>query len=91
MERVNRILENVTFKKNLSHLRKLEENRIYCRHDIDHLLDVARLAYIEDLEKGLGIEKEIIYATALLHDLGRVLEYTKQIPHNEGSVDFPHY
>lgn len=88
MERVNRILENVTFKKNLSHLRKLEENRIYCRHDIDHLLDVARLAYIEDLEKGLGIEKEIIYATALLHDLGRVLEYTKQIPHNEGSVDF---
>ena len=86
MERVNRILANETFKENMLHLQRLEKDRQYCRHGIDHLLDVARLAYIEDLEKGLAIEKEIIYGTALLHDLGRVLEYTKQIPHNEASV-----
>ena len=86
MERVNRILANETFKENMLHLQRLEKDRQYCRHGIDHLLDVARLAYIEDLEKGLAIEKEIIYGTALLHDLGRVLEYIKQIPHNEASV-----
>ena len=30
--------------------------------------------------------KEIIYSIALLHDIGRVLEYEKGIPHHEGSV-----
>jgi len=86
MERIDKILANKKFKTNLIKLRQLEEKRIYCRHDIDHLLDVARLAYIEDLEKGLGVDKELIYATALLHDLGRIYEYSKQMPHNEASV-----
>jgi uncharacterized protein len=86
MDRVNRILNNNTYKTNLDNLKELEKNRTFCRHGLEHLLDVARLAYIENLEKGLGIDKSIIYATALLHDLGRVLEYKENLPHDKASV-----
>ena len=40
--------------------RKYEEERIFCRHDMSHFLDVARLSWIENLERGLEIEKELI-------------------------------
>ena len=33
--------------------RNMRKNRIFCRHGIDHLMDVARIAYIENLEKKL--------------------------------------
>ena len=86
MEKIDRIISNDRFKSYLNQLNDLEENRIYCKHGIEHLLDVARLAYIENLEKDLRIDKEIIYATAMLHDLGRVLEYTNGISHDRASA-----
>lgn len=85
-ERVNRICEHPVFLSSLGQIRELEENRIFCRHDLAHLLDVARIAYIENLEKELHISKEMIYAAALLHDIGRHLQYTQNIPHDEGSA-----
>ena len=45
-------------------------------------MDVARLAYIEVLEKQLPIPREKIYAAALLHDLGRVEQYEIGTPHD---------
>ena len=66
---------------NMEHLAEYEKNRIFCRHGMDHLMDVARIAYIENLEKNCGISKEIIYGAALLHDIGRYLQYTEGIPH----------
>lgn len=53
----------------------LEQDRIYCRHGIDHLLAVARIGYIDILEKHLDIGRDIMYGAALLHDLGRVAQY----------------
>lgn len=85
MERINRILRHRLFTGALRQIEELEEDRIYCGHDLEHLLSVARMAYIENLEERLGIEKELIYAAALLHDIGRGLEYTEAIPHEEAS------
>ena len=64
----------------------MERVNAICRHDRAHFLDVARLAYIENLERGLGVDKELIYAAALLHDIGRHLQYTQNIPHDEAGA-----
>ena len=45
----------------------------------------GKIGYIENLEKGLALDKELIYGAALLHDIGRGLEYTQNIPHDQGS------
>ena len=67
----NDILKNPKFKKEMASIQEAEKDREFCHHSIDHSLDVARIAYIISLENGLGISKDIIYATALLHDIGR--------------------
>lgn len=67
----NSILSNLKFKTAMSEIEKLEKDRKFCCHSIEHSLDVARIAYIISLENGLGIDKDIIYTTALLHDIGR--------------------
>jgi len=86
MDRINQILEHHTYRKCLQQIRRLEAGRIFCGHDMAHLLDVARLAYIFNLEEGLGIAKEQVYAAALLHDIGRHIQYLKGIPHHEAGI-----
>lgn len=86
MKRVNDILNNELYKEYLHRLKKYEENREFCKHDIDHFLNMARIAYIMVLEEGINVSKEIIYSIGLLHDIGRVLEYESGIPHHEASV-----
>lgn len=71
----------------LNELNKLEDDRIYCRHDLNHFLSTARICYILCLENNLNISKDIIYSTALLHDLGRICQYKTGIPHDEASVE----
>lgn len=75
MERVNLVLKNQLFKDTLARIDSLESERIFCRHGMDHLLVVARIAYINALENELCIDKERIYTAALLHDIGRATEY----------------
>lgn len=70
----NRIIENDLFKKTMKTIEEKEKNRIFCRHSIDHCLDVARIAYILTLENNLNINKDIIYSAALLHDTGRAFD-----------------
>lgn len=86
MDRINKIISHPVWRENMEALKALEADRIFCCHGLEHLLDVARLAYIENLERGLQVPRELIYAAALLHDLGRTLQYTQGIPHHEGSV-----
>lgn len=83
MTRIDKILENNTFRENLRRINEAELDRIYCLHGIEHLLDVARIGYIMNMEQGLGYDKEIIYAMALLHDIGRNMEYEAGVSHHE--------
>lgn len=82
MERIDAILEDPQYKNVIAEIKKLEKDRIYCKHDMDHLLNTARIAYIINLEEELNIPKEYIYATALLHDTGRYDEYVNGIEHD---------
>lgn len=68
-------------------LQELEETRIFCRHQMNHLLDVARIAYILNLEMRLGISRDLIYAAAILHDIGKGRQYEEGIPHETASAD----
>ena len=86
MDKINRIIKHHVWREALSQIEKLEETRIFCKHNLEHFLSVARIAQLENLEKNLGFSKELIYSTALLHDIGRGLQYTEGIPHDEASV-----
>lgn len=86
MERVNFIYQHPLFQECCLEIEKWEKNRIFCRHNKEHFLDVARLAMIMNLEENYRIDVEIIYAAALLHDIGRHLQYEKGIPHEDASA-----
>ena len=87
MDRINKIYNLDEYKNELSLIESDEKDRIYCKHNIEHFLDVARIAYIMNLEEKLGYDKVIIYAIALLHDIGRHREYEKGMDHHKASVD----
>ena len=86
MERVQKILEHTLFRELYDKLYQAEKNRIFCRHTMEHFLDVARLMYIYCLEDNAEIPKEMIYAAALLHDIGRYEQISKGTPHDEASA-----
>lgn len=86
MDRINFILNNELFKNCLESITESEVNRKFCRHDLKHFLDVARIAYILNLERNYRIGKDIIYAAALLHDIGRCVQYNEGVPHEKASL-----
>jgi uncharacterized protein len=85
-DKINVIIENHIFQSNLNNIEYLEKSREFCKHNMQHFLDVARIMYIMTLENTLDIPKHIIYATALLHDIGRGEEYENGTPHNTSSM-----
>ena len=86
MDRVNKILKNHRYQACLQQTYELEAKRVFCGHDMAHFLDVARLAYIFTMEEGLKIQKERIYVTALLHDIGRHIQYLTGEPHQQAGL-----
>lgn len=86
MDRLNKIINNPLWNAAISDIESYEEKRVFCRHGREHLMDVARLMYIENLEDNLGIDKEIIYATAFTHDIGRSPKYSKGLDHEEAGA-----
>ena len=95
MERINKILNHQAYRKHLEKIEVWERDRIFCKHDKKHFLDVARLAYILYLEEMLcshnkyGTKdsvKEFLYAAGLLHDIGRWKEYEEGIEHHLASM-----
>ena len=47
MDRINRIIKNKLFIQYIEKIKKYEEDRKFCRHDVVHFLDVCRLSEIE--------------------------------------------
>ena len=82
LPRVNAIWNHPLFQRQYRALCDFERDRPFCRHDLSHLLDVARLAWIENLERHLGFDRELVYAAALLHDVGKAEQYRSGIPHD---------
>ena len=76
MDRVDRIIYNDEYRRLMETVRNKETDRIFCRHGFEHCLDVARIAYIMNIEQGYAIDREIIYAAALLHDVVEDTEIT---------------
>lgn len=86
MKRVDAILKNALYQSQFNMIQEIEKERKFCNHTWEHVMDVARLMYIRVLEEGIDIPKEIIYATALMHDIGRLEQYTRNIPHEEAGA-----
>lgn len=81
MDRVNNIIRNERYQFCLQTINRYEQDRIFCKHDMEHFLSVARIMRIKALQENILIDQEIIYATALLHDIGRVVQYEKGHAH----------
>lgn len=86
MEKIDKILNSDLFKGYISENAKEEKKRQFCKHDMGHAMDVARIAWILNLEEETGVTKDVVYATALLHDIGRHLQYRDGIPHEQASA-----
>lgn len=87
MLRISYIRKHPLYVSSYQRLQELEQERIFCCHQMNHLLDTARIAYILSLERGIGISKEAIYAAAILHDIGKGRQYESGIPHELASAD----
>ena len=82
MHRVNAILRHPTYQTWIIAINEAERGRDFCRHGLEHALDVARIAYALWLDAGGNpVAKDIVYAAALLHDVGRWQQYA------EGGLD----
>lgn len=93
MKYVERLLKETEYLQLVKELEQTEADRIFCKHGLSHLLDVARIGWILALERGQeGAEKpgeplkEKIYLTALLHDLGRLAEVKSGMPHHRAGA-----
>ena len=115
MKRVDAILTDPSFLKRIDAIEEGEVDRVYCKHGMEHILSVARIAYElymelyidwldnewhhtdmvkdetinemnDDIERNFWNKeymKEIIYSTALLHDIGRCSKYEETMSHRE--------
>ncbi len=83
---LNDIINHPKYQDYYHQIVTLENSRIFCKHDMTHFLDVARIAYINILEDQAPISKEDIYAVALLHDIGRHEQYLTGEAHDRVSA-----
>ncbi|OAT80707.1 HD domain-containing protein [Desulfotomaculum copahuensis] len=94
MHRVERIIKHPVYREGLIRNADREKERIFCRHDFQHMLDVARITYILLMEAGEmdrlmrahaldGSEavREAVYAAGLLHDISRWRQYDTGVDH----------
>lgn len=81
MKRLMSIIEHPVYRECLQEIEKCERERPFCRHDLAHFLDVARIAQLLNLEEKRQVSRELIYAAALLHDIGRHRQYREQLAH----------
>lgn len=86
MKRVNAIWKHPEYQRYLKELTECERERKFCRHTPEHFLSVARLTCLLAEEEKIAFEKELVYAAALLHDIGRALQYQEGIPHEEAGI-----
>ncbi len=82
MPRVDAVWESALYQREYQRLEELERERVFCRHGLQHLFDCARIMWILNLERGFGLDREIVFATALLHDIGKAQQYETAEPHD---------
>ncbi len=87
LARADRILGLPEVQAALQAVEEAERDRVFCRHGFGHLMDVARAAWILTLEEGRDLPKDLVYASALLHDLGRADQYRDGTPHDLAGAD----
>lgn len=87
MNRVNAVWNHGLYREAYQKIQELEHGRRFCGHSAEHFLAVARLAWIYSLEDRAGLNREIVYAAALLHDIGRYRQYLDGTPHHEASAE----
>lgn len=87
LQRAELIRQHPLFQSEYARLQRMEQGRIYCGHDMAHFLDVARACWIRVLEQGLDLKKDIVYAAALLHDIGKGQQYEFGTPHHLKSAE----
>lgn len=85
MNRFNAIINDRKYIYYIQKNKELEMDRKFCKHNLNHFLDVARIAQLINLEEDLGFDKEIIYTTAILHDIGKWVQYENGTPHEIAS------
>lgn len=93
MKYTERLLKNELFVQTQQEIKQHEEDRIYCHHELEHGLDVCRIAWILYLEQCLEKEaseikwqKDQFYVTGLLHDIGRARQYAAGEHHSIAGV-----
>ncbi len=90
IEQKNRINQMIHHPSYLSHIGKIadwEKDRQFCRHNTGHFLDVARIAMILNTQDKYELPQELIYAAALLHDIGRWQQYESGVDHALASAE----
>ncbi|MBI4855798.1 MAG: HD domain-containing protein [Acetobacterium woodii] len=85
LQNTNLLYQNADYQNYLNKIKKCEKQRRFCRHNIPHFLSVARIATIKTMEAGLNFSRDLIYTTALLHDIGRFVQYQDKTPHEIAS------
>lgn len=82
MDRIKQILCHPRFIAYMNKNADMELDRIFCKHNLEHVLEVARIAAAFIKEESLTPalretynEEELLYAAALLHDIGRHIQY----------------
>ena len=88
MDKVRAIIADKEYQDYLSLISEAERDRLYCKHDYQHALYVARLSYLIALEEKIVLSerRELLYAAGLLHDIGRWQEYSTGMDHCEASA-----
>lgn len=87
LSRVNKLIDHPLYENYMQKITEAETQRAYCKHGFDHSLAVARIAHAYLLEQGEpSVSKEVIYAAALLHDIGRWVEYETGEDHAQASA-----
>lgn len=87
MERVTTLLHSQEYREHVQKIYDKERQRSFCKHDFHHFLDVARLSWIFLLQDGIEYLKDVVYAAALLHDIGRWKEYNGEGCHAQLSAE----
>jgi len=72
--RVSSILINIDFRKLNSKIIKNEMDRKFCKHDVTHAYEVFSMAQKLNIRNNLGFDKDVVFAAAMLHDIGRAEE-----------------
>ena len=71
MDRINQILCHPLFIKYMNKNADMELDRIFCKHNLEHVKEVARIVGILAVKDA----DDVYGATALLHDIGRHVQY----------------